>query len=114
MLAKGINVIMENKYVYFISHEGIEFSTEKGFQWSVWPKSPGPEGCMLVRVNQAVPVVVFFSVVWRMLHCPSHCGIKREKRWEFTLTTAQWYVNECVLMDYSKIQTEWPRTSMVA
>lgn len=42
----------------------------------------------------------------------SHGGIKREKRWELTLTTVQWYVNECVLMDYSKIQTEWPRASM--
>lgn len=56
MLAKGINVIMENKYVYFISREGIELSTEKGFQWSVWPKSAGPEGHALGSVNQAVPV----------------------------------------------------------
>lgn len=62
MLAKGIDVIMENKSAYFISRGGIELSTEKGFQWSVWPQSPGPEGSALVRVNQAVRVLVFFSV----------------------------------------------------
>lgn len=44
MFAKGINVIMENKYADFISLEGRGLTTKKGSAGQCGEKRPGLEG----------------------------------------------------------------------